>query len=55
MESHSFAAAVQFQRFSVYISKHYAPQGVLAKTSTTGVAAFWIVVMLLAYLVIGLF
>jgi multicomponent Na+:H+ antiporter subunit D len=42
-------------RLSDYLSKQYAQQGVLAKTSSTGVAAFWIVVMLLAYLVIGMF
>lgn len=38
-----------------YLSKYYAPQGILAKTSSTGTAVMWIMLMLLAYLLISLY
>lgn len=49
----SQSSAQYLPKVTNYLSKHYAPQGSLAKTSSTGTAVMWIVLMLLAYLLIN--
>ncbi|MEP1445985.1 MAG: Na(+)/H(+) antiporter subunit D [Paraglaciecola sp.] len=48
----SHLSAQHLPKLTNYISRHYAPQGSLAKTSSTGTAVMWIVLMLVAYLLI---
>lgn len=55
MQSLNAFGGQHLARLSDYVSKNYAVQGLLAKSTSTGVAALWIVLMLLAYLLIGLF
>ncbi|MDN4501593.1 Na(+)/H(+) antiporter subunit D [Alteromonadaceae bacterium BrNp21-10] len=50
----STATARRVPRMMHFISKHYAPQGVLAKASSTGTAVMWTVFLLLIYLLVDL-
>lgn len=51
----SRVSARHLPQLTNYLSKYYAPQGILAKTSSTGTAVMWIMLMLLAYLLISLY
>jgi hypothetical protein len=51
----SNVSARHLPQLTYYFSKYYAPQGILAKTSSTGTAVMWVVLMLLVYLLISLF
>ena len=55
MQSLNAFGGQHLARLSDYVSKNYAVQGLLAKSTSTGVAALWIVLMLLVYLIVGLF
>lgn len=55
LETGQKSAAVVLSRLLALVRIHHGPQGVLSRTSSTGSAATWVLVMLLAYLFLYFF